>query len=75
MLIPEPLTDPGDGITLKSLRHLVWRSFPQTVLLLLGGERVGRRLHGKTLSYVQDRLHYLCDPLQNENAGPLLQNF
>lgn len=38
MLIPDPHIGPGDGISLRSLRHLEWRSLPQITLLLLRGK-------------------------------------
>ena len=56
-----------------SLRPLVWRWVPQTLVLLLSREREEWKLDRDTLSYFQDRLCYLWDPQQSENAGPLVE--
>ena len=64
---------PQDGIAPQSLRPLVWRWVPQTLVLLFGREREERKLDRETLSCFQIRLCYLWDPWQSENTGPLVE--
>lgn len=75
MLNPEPLIGPRDGIILRSLRHLEWRSLPQTTLLLLSGKRAEWKSDGRGVSCIQNMRYYSWDPLQNENIWPVAQNF